>query len=420
MPSAPSTPSTRSGGPAPSAPSAPSDPSAPTAPPLPPATSTAPSTRALRLLRAAGLVSNFDRFCIAPMLVLIAGPLGTDLSTMALAAGVYYLAYGLMQPVWGLASDRMGRIRVLRLSLAAGSLAAALSALAPNATLLIVARALSGACFAACIPATLSHVGDVVPAERRQRPLTDLMTAFSLGTALGTVTAGVLAHYAGWRLVFALPALLAGYLWHALRHLPEPARRPSGSPLLAPFRVVLGSPWMWYVMAVALLEGAVLLGFLTYLAPALEARGVPASVAGAVSALYGVGAMACAQLVKKLVDRWSPAVLIVAGGAQAGAAYALAAVSRSVPVLAVTALLLGSGWSFLHTTIQTWATAVTPEARATGVAMFGVSLYGGSALAGGLTADAAGHHAYGGIFLAAALLTIPLTLAAAVGRARYR
>ncbi|GAU70410.1 major facilitator superfamily transporter [Streptomyces sp. NBRC 110611] len=407
MPSKLSTASTGSGGP---------DPSAPSRPPAAPA----PPTRALRLLRAAGLVSNFDRFCIAPMLVLIAGPLGTGLSTMALAAGVYYLTYGLMQPAWGLASDRMGRIRVLRLSLAAGSLAAALSALAPNAPLLIVARALSGACFAACIPATLSHIGDVVPAERRQRPLTDLMTAFSLGTALGTVTAGVLAHYAGWRLVFALPALLAGYLWHALRHLPEPARRPSGSPLLAPFRVVLATPWMWYVMAVALLEGAVLLGFLTYLAPALEARGVPAPVAGAVSALYGVGAMACAQLVKKLVGRWSPTALIVAGGAQAGAAYALAAVSRSELALAVTALLLGTGWSFLHTTVQAWATAVTPAARATGVAMFGVSLYGGSALAGGLTAGAAGHHAYGGIFLAAALLTIPLTLAAAIGRARYR
>ncbi|MGG7569614.1 MFS transporter [Streptomyces sirii] len=376
--------------------------------------------RSLRLLRAAGLISNFDRFCIAPMLLIIADRLGADLSKVALAAGGYYLAYGLMQPVWGLAGDRLGRIRVMRFSLAAGSLAAVLSALAPNAETLIVARAVSGACFAACIPASLSHIGDVVPAERRQRPLTDLMTAFALGTALGTVVAGALAHYVSWRAVFLLPALLAGYLSHALRRLPEPTRTPAGAGLLTPFRIVLTTRWMWYVMAVALLEGAVMLGFLTYLAPALEARGVPAAVAGAVSALYGVGAMASAQMVKKLVGRWSPAMLIAAGGAQAAAAYAVATVSRSVPALAVAALLLGTGWSFLHTTVQSWATAVTPTARATGVAMFGVSLYGGSALASSLTASAAAHHEYGAIFAAAAVLTIPLTFAAAVGRARWR
>ncbi|MFJ9418889.1 MFS transporter [Streptomyces sp. NPDC101227] len=388
------------------------------------ATSTRPevpalSRRSLRLLRSAGLVSNFDRFCISPMLVIIAARLGTDMSTVVLAASVYFLCYGLMQPVWGLASDRLGRVHVMRLSLTAGTVASVISTLAPNAPILIGARAISGACFAACVPASLSYVGDVVPAQVRQRPLSDLMTAFSLGTALGTVVAGALAHYVSWRLVFLLPGLLAAYLAWALRRLAEPAREPSGA-LLAPFRIVLASRWMWFVMGVALVEGAVLLGFLTYLAPALEARGVPAAVAGAASALYGVGAMGFAQLVKKLVGQWSPAMLIVAGGTQAAAAYAVATVSQSLPALVVTALLLGGGWSFMHTTIQSWATVLAPTARATGVAMFGVSLYGGSALVGSLTAGAAGDHRYGLLFLIAAVLTVPLTIAAAWGRARYR
>ncbi|MDQ0798129.1 MFS family permease [Streptomyces sp. B1I3] len=51
------------------------------------------------------------------------------------------------------------------------------------------------------------------------------MTAFALGTAVATVVAGVLAHYANWRLVFALPGLLAVYLVVALRRLPEPPAR---------------------------------------------------------------------------------------------------------------------------------------------------------------------------------------------------
>lgn len=91
-----------------------------------------------------------------------------------------------------------------------------------------------------------------------------------------------------------------------------------------------------------------------------------------------------------------------------------------MPALVGCALLLGGGWSFLHSTIQSWATALSPAARATGVAMFGLALYVGSALASALAAGPAERHAYGGMFLTAAVLTVPLTVAAAVGRARYR
>ncbi|NUP24531.1 MAG: MFS transporter [Streptomyces sp.] len=373
----------------------------------------------LRLLRTAGFVSNFDRFCIAPMLVLIGPRLGVPLPTVVLAASIYYLTYGLMQPVWGVASDRWGRVWVMRVSLTGAALAALASALAPDAPVLIGARALAGAFFAASIAASLTYVGDTVPVAIRQRPLSELMTAFALGTAVATVVAGALAHYLSWRLVFALPGVLAAYLAVALRRLPEPERAPSGS-LLAPFRVVLSSPWQWYVMAVALLEGAVLLGFLTYLAPALEAQGVPTSLAGAVAALYGVGSMAAAQVVKRLVGQWSPVGLIVAGGVQMALAYLLAGYSQSTGVVVMVALLLGGGWSFMHSTIQSWATALSPTARATGVAMFGVALYVGSALASWLAAPTAQAHDYRPMFWLAALLTVPLTAAAAVGRARYR
>ncbi|MCD9876950.1 MFS transporter [Streptomyces guryensis] len=383
----------------------------PACPPMPAAS--------LRLLRAAGFVSNFDRFCITPMLLLIGTQLGVPLTTVMLAASGYFLAYGLMQPVWGLASDRLGRVRVMRISLTGAAVAALCSVIAPGATVLIVARVAAGVFFAASIAASITYVGDMVPAAVRQRPLSELMTAFALGTAVATVVAGALAHYVSWRLVFALPGLIAAYLVVALRRLPEPPRAAPGA-LLAPLKVVLSSRWQWYVMAVAMLEGAVLLGFLTYIAPALEAQGASATLAGAVSALYGVGSMAAAQMVKRLVGRWTPVRLIVVGGVQMAVAFGLAAASRSVPALVGCALLLGGGWSFMHSTIQSWATALSPAARATGVAMFGVALYVGSALASAVAAGPAEHHEYRGMFLTAAILAVPLTAAAAVGRARYR
>ena len=77
-------------------------------------TDAAPLTRRLRLLQLAALTSTCDRFAIAPLLVVISLDLGTSLGAVAVVASVYYLAYGLMQPVWGLISDRVGRVRVGR------------------------------------------------------------------------------------------------------------------------------------------------------------------------------------------------------------------------------------------------------------------------------------------------------------------
>lgn len=76
--------------------------------------------------------------------------------------------------------------------------------------------------------------------------------------------------------------------------------------------------------------------------------------------------------------------------------------------------------SCTHSTIQSWATALAPAARATGVAMFGSALYVGSALAGAFAAGPAEHHADREGFPTAAVLGVPLTVAAAVGRARYQ
>ncbi|WP_250298954.1 hypothetical protein [Streptomyces sp. A 4/2] len=200
---------------------------------LPPTALPAP---ALRLLRAAGFVSSFDRFCIAPMLVLISTSIGVPLPTVVLAARGYYLGYGLMQPVWGLAGDpdrpRPRDALLPRLVLFGAGPERHRADRGPRRRRCLLRRVHRR---------SLTYVGDTVPAETRQRPLSELMTAFALGT---TVAAGVLAHYLSWRVVFAVPGLLAAALVPALRQLPEPVREPAG-PLLAPFRVVLRSGWQW-------------------------------------------------------------------------------------------------------------------------------------------------------------------------------
>jgi MFS family permease len=57
-----------------------------------------------------------------------------------------------MQPAWGMLSDRLGRVRVMRPALLASLVPGLLSVLAPNLTVLVVGRDLAGALYAAVIP----------------------------------------------------------------------------------------------------------------------------------------------------------------------------------------------------------------------------------------------------------------------------
>lgn len=369
-------------------------------------------------LRASTFLSSVDRFATAPILVTLADDLDISLSIVIQAASAYYLAYGLMQVVWGLLSDRIGRVRVMRIALCCAAVAAAASAFVTNAHLLIVARTLTGGSFAAIIPASLTYVGDTTSGSRRLRALSDMLSWNALGTAIATVLAAAIAQLLSWRLVFGLPALAAVVLVFVLRQLPEPERAPSAGPFRQLWSV-LRRPWALVVLLLAFVEGGMLLGILTYFAPALEYAGVDTAMAGAITAGYGLGVVGFAQLVKVAAGRMPPAALMLIGGAGMGAGYVVAGLQQSPVTIAVAALLLGGGWSFMHTTLQIWATSMAPEARATGVALFATALFVGSATATALGAGLAETGSYSQLFLIAAAVAFVLAAVAPAFRWRY-
>jgi predicted MFS family arabinose efflux permease len=366
----------------------------------------------LRLLQLAALTSTCDRFAIAPLLVVIGISLRAPLSAVAVVASGYFLAYGLMQPVWGMISDRIGRVRVMRLALLGATVAGAGSALAPDLLTLGITRVLAGGCFAALIPSTLVYVGDMWPAAVRQRPLSDVLAASSLGVATAT-------DLIGWRAVPAATATAAALLWFALARLPEPDREPvTGSPLRS-IRRVLGARWGRLVLALVFVEGALVLGVVTFLAPSVQALGLSAGLAGLVAAAFGGAALAWSRLVRMLVGRVSPAGLAAIGGGFLVAAWAIPAVTVNVATVTLAGLCAGGSWAFLHSTLQSWATEVVPGERATAVALFATGLFLGSAAGTALVAPLAEAGAFDTVFRVALWGAVPLGVLAAVARARY-
>ncbi|KAA5832492.1 MFS transporter [Saccharopolyspora hirsuta] len=378
-----------------------------------------PSARPPLVLSAATLISNFDRFAVTPMLVLIALGMEVPLASAVAAASGYFLAYGLMQPVWGMLSDRFGRIVVMRGTLFAAAVTGIASALAPNLAALVVARVITGACVGAIVPASLTYVGDTVSPERRQGALSDLMAASALGTALATAIGGVLASFLDWRVVFALPALCAAVCAVLLGRLPEPERAHVAG-MRKHLAVVLTNRWALLVFGLVFVEGAVLLGILTFLPSALVHRGVDVAVAGLATATYGVGVWLFSRLVKALGRRLAVWQLIAIGGASMAVGYLVVVLRTDIPSVVITALLLGGGWSFMHSSLQTWATSVVPEARGLTVSLFASALFLGSAAASAAAGHLADRGAYALLFGVAAATAIPLLIIAAACRYRYQ
>jgi predicted MFS family arabinose efflux permease len=373
----------------------------------------------LRLLQLAALTSSCDRFALAPMLVVIGLDLGEPLIAVVAVASVYFLAYGLMQPVWGLVSDRIGRVRVMRLSLLGAAVAGVVSALAPNLLVLGVSRTVAAGCVAALVPATLVYVGDMWEPRVRQRPLAEVLTASSLGIALATAGAGALAQVIGWRAVPALTGIGAAALWVALRRLPEPEREPvTGSPLRS-ITTVLRHRWALAVLVLVLVEGMVVLGVVTYLAPAVQALGSSAAVGGLVAASFGVGALVFSRLVRLLVGRLSATGLAAVGAAMLAAGWAVPSVTVSLATVGAAGVLLGGSWAFLHTTLQSWSTEVVPRERATMVALFAALLFLGAAIGTAVLAPLADAGAFEAVFRAALGMSVPLAVAAVLARRRY-
>jgi predicted MFS family arabinose efflux permease len=373
----------------------------------------------VRLLSAGPLVTMIDRFAVAPVLIPIAIEFRAPVGAVAIAATAYYFAYGLAQPFWGFASDRVGRIRVIRISLAATAAACALSALAPNLDLLIGARILAGAAVCAILPTALVYVGDLVPFKRRQAVIADVLAAVAVGTAAGSLGAGLFAHYLSWRLIFGVTAVLAAVFAVAMGRLPEShPTAPAGGPFTQ-LRQAVRRPWARFVILFAIPEGAMVLGFLVFFAPALEATGTNPALAGLVVATYGGSVLVGTQVIKRIATRSPAWVSIGIGGAMGVAGYVAAALDQHAVAILVASVLIGGCYSFMHSTMQAWATEIAPEVRGTAAALFVTAAFTGGAIGSGLGAFFAQQHQYGRLFLVAAALSVSVAVAGALARARY-
>jgi MFS family permease len=148
-------------------------------------------------------------FLVLPVFALEAAryPGGDDPAAVGLAMGIYGLTQAFLQMPYGLASDRLGRKRVIVFGLlvfAAGSL---LAAAATTLNGLMIGRALQGA--GAISAAVTALLADQTRDEVRTKAMALVGGSIALMFALSLVLAPLLAGAVGLSGVFILTALLA-------------------------------------------------------------------------------------------------------------------------------------------------------------------------------------------------------------------
>lgn len=290
--------------------------------------------------------------------------------------------------ICGLATDLLGRRRMLMAAMSWFSVFMAACALAPNPELFGLFRFLSGIGLGGLLPTALALTAEFAPRRRRNLFNALVSSGFSVGTIAASLIGLVVIQQFGFRPMFAIGALplvvlvpiayftlpeSADFLRNTGRHeearatvhrygLPEPAERatPTGPPR-TDLRDLLREPLLTttIVFACAALIGQLFIyGLSTWLPEIMRSAGYPLGSALSFLATMSLGAIAGATAMSWFADRIGPRTVAMWGFGIGVLALITMSLAPPTPVLYLAVALAGVGANgtavILNGFIATW------------------------------------------------------------------
>jgi MFS family permease len=181
------------------------------------------STQRRTLIAAAlgWMLDAFDAMLYALVLAYVMRDLGMSKPVAGFLQMLTLLASGMGGVLFGFIADRIGRKQALMLSILTYSLCSFGSGLSTSITMLAVFRFVLGLGMGGEWNTGATLVAETWPMELRAKALSIVQSSWAIGYAMASLVAGVMLHYANWRMVFfagILPALVV--LW-IRRGVPE-------------------------------------------------------------------------------------------------------------------------------------------------------------------------------------------------------
>ncbi len=267
---------------------------------------------ALYALAAGAFGIGTTEFVIMGLLMQVAADLKVGIATAGLLISGYALGVFVGAPVLTVATSRMPRKTVLIGLMAIFTLGNLCCALAPNYTLLLLARVIT-----ALAHGTFFGVGAVVAtglvaADRRASAISIMFTGLTMATLLGVPAGAWLGLHFGWRSTFWAVAAIGVVAMIIIAAL-VPAHRDNSAGIAVRDELrAIANPAVLLGLLMTVLGFAGVFTVFTYIQPILtEVTGFAASAVSPILLVFGVGLIAGNLLGGKLADRkLMPALLL--------------------------------------------------------------------------------------------------------------
>lgn len=332
--------------------------------------------------------------------------------------------------IFGPLADRYGRKTILLFSVAFFGTASLVSMYSANLEQLVVLRFLTGLGLGGAMPNSITLTSEYCPAARRSSLVTLMFCGFTVGSAIGGLTAAQLVPAIGWRGILllggVLPLALVPVLWfvlpesvrfqvlngHAGERIARTLRRIAPGTDLQEARFVLkdhkakgfparhlfdeglgrGTVLLWATFFMTLL---IIYLLSSWLPTVISSTGMSLQMASVVTAMFQIGGTVGAILIGRFMDRNPPGTVLAIAYALGAGCVALIGVSHANPwLLGLAVFCAGVTISGSQVGANALAAAYYPtHVRATGVSWASAvgrigsvlgSMSGGVMLAAGL------------------------------------
>lgn len=291
----------------------------------------------LLALAAGAFGIGVTEFAPMGLLPVIATDLGVSIPSAGLLISAYALGVVLGAPLMTLATGRVPR-RTLLIGLAGiFTIGNALSALADNYALLMIARIITSLNHGAFFGVGAIVAAGLVPPDRKAGAVAAMFMGLTIANVVGVPVATWAGETLGWRASFWGIAMIGVMVMAALALTLPKAAAPAAGDMLAELRV-LGRRRVLSALALTVIGSSAMFTVFTYITPILrEQTGASLGFITAMLVLYGLGLTVGNWIGGKFADRSVDRTLIVT---LAGLSLVLLIFAVAMPLASVSAVLI--------------------------------------------------------------------------------
>lgn len=149
-----------------------------------------------------GVCAFLELYCTQPLLPLLAHIFHASKTGVGMTVSAATLGVAISAPIFGAATERLARKRVIVISILGVSIPTLLAATSTSLAQLIFWRFLQGIMVPGIIAVVVTYIGEEWPPDRIALIMSFYVSGTALGGFVGRIAAGILAEYFSWRISF--------------------------------------------------------------------------------------------------------------------------------------------------------------------------------------------------------------------------